>query len=741
MLTSQAVKYQIDRLDQRIDRLPPPDSSSLTDADQDTRISLEAQNDEDHIRFITQNQERLVLDDSGRIEMQGKWSLNGGPAIVNVRQDNTLIASDSTLATEGSIKTYVDQQIASLPEPKSAGPYLLLSDYGIVGDSTTDYTDTLNALILRFPEATLFFPDGVYRANIDIQTPITLLSTSGNVEIRSANSGTPVLSVSAPCTLKGIQFIHESQDAGSDGLRNLGFDIWASDCRFVGYEHDATHHQTTSHFERCTFTITAVSLGTLAWSPNARFYETTFDGEYGADVQDSKFYDCRFYGRWGVHMPDGAVDNQGNPTGFAGIAEFHNCELVGTENYAIGLGNRARAIMYNCRLTGYDAGAYARTESTYEMYNCYVACVRGAGTASALFFSKYIKDDKAAIGLIDTGDSYFAHTTFLNLGSSSGLHIVVPNKSSAGKAVFSECNFDISKVCTEDTLAFCQGDIYNYLQFEGGQLDAADQSVQLENNEFLSPAITSTREAYLDIQGATGPVSGIMLDKLDQHGQEYPIGFRVILRCGSATQNVTLRNAYNASKGVGLFTASGKNLTLDQNEVAIFTYTRSLWIQTSPNGAVFADAAGSVQLQGALNLQQGISINEFSNDGRMIGNSDAAVPTERAVRTYIDNRAQLLAHENISGNSALSFVIPAGFRLVSMVCEENTGQAAGNIRIGTSSNGDEVVNDISMSANQLEAYSLKKQVFSLISNQTLYISSDNWGGANVSVYARVERIK
>ena len=45
-------------------------------------------------------------------------------------------------------------------------------------------------------------------------------------------------------------------------------------------------------------------------------------------------------------------------------------------------------------------------------------------------------------------------------------------------------------------------------------------------------------------------------------------------------------------------------------------------------------------------LTSGTSVNEFSTDGTLAGNSDDAIPTEKAVKTYVDNE--------ISGVSALS---------------------------------------------------------------------------------------
>jgi len=48
--------------------------------------------------------------------------------------------------------------------------------------------------------------------------------------------------------------------------------------------------------------------------------------------------------------------------------------------------------------------------------------------------------------------------------------------------------------------------------------------------------------------------------------------------------------------------------------------------------ALFIDEAGN------LKLQKGVSVNEFSNDVTLEGNSDLAVPTEKAVKTYIDKK-------------------------------------------------------------------------------------------------------
>ena len=52
------------------------------------------------------------------------------------------------------------------------------------------------------------------------------------------------------------------------------------------------------------------------------------------------------------------------------------------------------------------------------------------------------------------------------------------------------------------------------------------------------------------------------------------------------------------------------------------------------------DLSGLTSLRlGSIGAQLGESINEFSADGTLSGNSNTAVPTEQAVKTYVDNLA------------------------------------------------------------------------------------------------------
>ena len=46
----------------------------------------------------------------------------------------------------------------------------------------------------------------------------------------------------------------------------------------------------------------------------------------------------------------------------------------------------------------------------------------------------------------------------------------------------------------------------------------------------------------------------------------------------------------------------------------------------------------TLKIKGKIQLQEGVSISQFSDDGRFKSNSDDRVPTERAVKTYVDSK-------------------------------------------------------------------------------------------------------
>lgn len=63
-----------------------------------------------------------------------------------------------------------------------------------------------------------------------------------------------------------------------------------------------------------------------------------------------------------------------------------------------------------------------------------------------------------------------------------------------------------------------------------------------------------------------------------------------------------------------------------------FIFLLAGFVYPESDEALFIDEAGN------LKLQKGVPVNEFSNDATLEGNSDRAVPTEKAVKNYIDTK-------------------------------------------------------------------------------------------------------
>lgn len=83
----------------------------------------------------------------------------------------------------------------------------------------------------------------------------------------------------------------------------------------------------------------------------------------------------------------------------------------------------------------------------------------------------------------------------------------------------------------------------------------------------------------------------------------------------------------------------------------------------SANGSGKLEINDAVHIAGALDLNTGAVVNEFSTDGTMAGNSDAAVPTEQAVKTYVDNAIQAYINTEFVGSVSAfaTSTVPTGW--------------------------------------------------------------------------------
>jgi hypothetical protein len=87
----------------------------------------------------------------------------------------------------------------------------------------------------------------------------------------------------------------------------------------------------------------------------------------------------------------------------------------------------------------------------------------------------------------------------------------------------------------------------------------------------------------------------------------------------------------------------------------------------------------------------------------------------------------------------VSLVIPAKYRITSIVIEEVSGSSAGNISIGTTTSGTDVVNSETVGANALVDCALGDTIFSKTTSNVLYISSSSWGSGGIDISIRIEK--
>lgn len=93
--------------------------------------------------------------------------------------------------------------------------------------------------------------------------------------------------------------------------------------------------------------------------------------------------------------------------------------------------------------------------------------------------------------------------------------------------------------------------------------------------------------------------------------------------------------------------------------------------------------ASKLDVNGTFQVQNGTSINEISIDGTLAGNSDDAVPTEKAVKTYIDNAtlAGTIATSEVSATTAFPFTAASQLPLSISSANNRSFMLTGNVNL------------------------------------------------------------
>jgi len=103
-----------------------------------------------------------------------------------------------------------------------------------------------------------------------------------------------------------------------------------------------------------------------------------------------------------------------------------------------------------------------------------------------------------------------------------------------------------------------------------------------------------------------------------------------ILATGSGETNIT--NGYGALIKTPGYTSSG----ITTNLYGLYIEDQSTVGFVNDYNIFSAGVNSENKFEGSLELASGTSVNEFSIDGTLVGDSDDAVPTEKAVKTYVD---------------------------------------------------------------------------------------------------------
>jgi hypothetical protein len=86
-------------------------------------------------------------------------------------------------------------------------------------------------------------------------------------------------------------------------------------------------------------------------------------------------------------------------------------------------------------------------------------------------------------------------------------------------------------------------------------------------------------------------------------------------------------------------------------------------------------------IAGELKLKTGVAVNQFSSNGTLVGNSDLTVPTEKAVKTYIDTQISQI-NSALSVKAALAGDASQDFQTKNLTVNGDL-IAKSNVRIGT----------------------------------------------------------
>jgi hypothetical protein len=169
---------------------------------------------------------------------------------------------------------------------------------------------------------------------------------------------------------------------------------------------------------------------------------------------------------------------------------------------------------------------------------------------------------------------------------------------------------------------------------------------------------------------------------------------------------------------------SGGNITTGVYDLGT---TTAAWRYIHLSGGIMASGATALAVDTSANikLRNGVAINEISSDGTLADNSDSAVPTEQAVRTYADTKAGAIGMKNLIINS-LSAAEMTTATYVDLYSTNTNGSIWGFALYATGSGS--VIISVELDTQTIGAYTL-----AVGANQVLAVQNAHRGGSSSNI--------
>lgn len=162
-----------------------------------------------------------------------------------------------------------------------------------------------------------------------------------------------------------------------------------------------------------------------------------------------------------------------------------------------------------------------------------------------------------------------------------------------------------------------------------------------------------TIQAGLSVQGNLGVPNGSLGLGIASPAKKLHIeGGELRVRAGhnNATSDIAAFYSQNLTLGIGI----------GNNTIAAVGSSANQDITLTPKGT------GAIAISGNFKLGKGATITELSVDGTLAGNADTALPTQKAVKTYVDSKVAGLSTQDFTaksftatGSLALGITTPA----------------------------------------------------------------------------------